>query len=332
MPKWAEMVVLAVVGLVLTGAVMVYAKFSTQRRVDKSLTAGAPAAGSASSDPHAIEGSPPTAGPSTEDIERAAAKAVTSATLTPPPAPPEREMGPPEAAMVVPKGPAPPRQEEPIETSQTLIGPPLAAAPDPEELAGVKLEDEAGEEKGELDAELEPEEEKTKAVVAKKQEGAKPGSKAELALLQDAQRSLRRLHQLKLRTDVSPAASLEEAARLKRVLNQLDPKTRAHVQAAIDKGYNARNRAPDIVGSLDGSAVKAVRPQDRPVGVDDRPSDVKALHSRITGLRQRLGVKTPSAPSGSGVQPQALPSASPAALPSSGGQGGGLPSVQPTAY
>ncbi len=326
MPRWAEIVVLMVIGLVVTVGIMVYAKYTTQEKTSQTQASASSTvsleAPTASSDSQSLE-----------EVDRAAAKAVANARLSPPEVEPKSktvlasEMGPPLAAMSTPP---PPPMVVPVPTTEPRaerVGPPLAVAPKP---TGPVDELEPATESNELDEPLEADEEKA-SVTAKKAKSVAPGSEAELAVLLRAQKSLRRLHALKLRGDVAPAASQEEARRLTLLLNQLAPKTRAQVQALIDKGYNARNRRIDLVGKAGAAAVQSHDLADRQLGkFKDTPSDVRAIRARIESLRGRLGLRAAPAPPGGGVNASSIPSVAPSTLPQVGAQG--LPSVQPSSY
>jgi len=328
------MIVIAVIGVVLVGALMVFAKYRTQRVTPTASNTPATTTTDAPAETAPKKAQPPAKKALTvAELDRvtdlAVARAVTSPSTEPDPeSAPTAAPAPPEAAgpdglpelstdvaIKLSTGPAPPI---PAEGGAAVAEGAEAAEGEPAD----------GEENPDDEEKPEAEEEKPEAKPVKPLGVVKSGTKEELVLLLKAERTLKRLHALRLRTDIAPEVRLAEGRRLSAILRQLPEGTRREMEAYIDAGFDKlaeeRGRAP-VAGE---NGAKAVGGDEREAGkFDGRPDDLKQVNERIGKLSQRLGVQAPapSPPGAGGINPSSLPAAR-TVNPTT--QGGGLPSVQ----
>jgi len=337
MPRWAEAVSLATVAIIAVVALLVYAKFTTSK-VQKQASAAADKNEELVKEAQTIPDAPAIQiERETTPADRAAARAAAeraaldrakvrvatdtpealpspgpTANEKPAPEPPEGLMGPPvEAAGGVVADAA----DSTVPETEPFVGPPIEARGGNAAYAQ-QMDEEAAKTVEEMV------EDKAPAPYT----GIVPGSAEELALVEDAQASLERLYNLRLRPDVAPDVAEKEAAKLQSIIDRLPPKTARSLHELIEKGYNRRLR-----GETDaGKAAEAASLQDAEAGrVDDAPKDVRALRDQTRKMRQRLGA--PGRPRPATTRPTVNPTRLPAAKPSNvktGGGAGGLPSVK----
>jgi hypothetical protein len=340
MPRWAEAISLATIAIVAVVALLVYAKFTTQKAKKRASAAvesneSLLAASRSIPDIPPIEIDTPRRPRSINmsDIDRAAVRVATgeapveatvealpspgpSASKKPDPAvPPETVVGPPlDASNLVIHGPPASVAVAPVEKA-LFMGPPAHAAGGDADTLREAAEKTALEVAGTT-----PDEPETSP------SGVKPGSVEELALVEQAQSTLEKLHNLRLRSDIAPAVALHESEKLEEIMSKLPPETARELQSLIQNGYNKRitddpNGGPLAAASSDVRAAESGR-------YDDTPSDVAALRKRNRALRQKLGapgrVRPVTRPQ---VNPSQLPTAKPQGLKTDRRQGS-LPSVQ----
>ena len=285
MPRWAEGLIIIVVGIVLTIGLMVYAKWSSRPpAADVAASPGpAPAAAGATAPAEA----PP---PGTLLAERPPPRSSASPTRVAPS--PAVEAAPTLGAPVAFALPVAPPVPAP-ELARVPYGPP---APE-----GYPPEEKAPEPPPELGA---------------APEGAARGSKEELALLEATGRALEVLHNLRLRTDVPPAAAEAEAKKLADLLQQLSPETRKEVRKVIAEGYGRRMKGASNDDDLSQRGAEAAEVQRSEAGqVDDTPSDLKTLNLRIAALREQLKIRPTPEPVNAREEPPANAREVPASAP-----------------
>ena len=362
MPRWAEMIVIAVIGIVLTGAIMVYAKFSSQKAreaaeaqnrnvsTESSPTALTTAVVKPTSPPGEAERSVPTLAEVEAAAEAATQRLQESTEEGAEPEEPEEPRG--TTVAPAPTGvPAP--AEGPGNTEPTgsvpiampeVVGDnaeaPAAgeALPTEEEaaaLTGADGEPEGAEEGegAEEEEEEEPEEPESQGVAAAGEPAPVPrGSREELLLLAQAERTLQQLHRLRLHQTAglrARDAARQHAEKIQTIMAQLPEETRREMQAWIDSGYNAQVQGvSETEGSVGGAQGAEIG--DREMGrVDDRPGDVRSLGNRIDSLSNQLGAERPRTRGPAPVvNPRNLPSARATSVSTSRSQGS-LPSIQP---
>ncbi|MFT5431471.1 MAG: cell division septum initiation protein DivIVA [Myxococcota bacterium] len=336
MPRWAEAISLATIAIVAVVALLVYAKFTTQKAKKRASAAvesnkALLAASRSIPDIPPIEIDAPRRprSNSLSDIDRAAVRVATSkapvealpspgpsASKKPAPAvPPKTVMGPPlEASNLATHGPPASVAIAPAVAS-LFMGPPAHAAGGDADTLRAAAEKTALEVAG-----TKPEKAENPST------GVKPGSAEELALVERAQSTLEKLHNLRLRSDIAPAVALQESEKLQEIMSKLSPETARELQSLIENGYNKRitadpNGGPVAAAAGDIRAAESGR-------YDDTPSDVRALRERNRALRQKLGAP-------SQVRPVTRPQVNPSTLPAAKPQGlttdrrrGSLPSVE----
>ena len=339
MPRWAEMIGIVTVGLLLTGSIMVYAKWTNQRARERaSAPADSPPAPAIAAATLPSE-KPRT--PSASEVDAAARRAMSQV---------GRKTAPPRVAPVM--APVPAETGEP-----TLPLPSLGPGLDPNEPPPKPVRSVQDELADLVDAHVGITDDTEGVIMAivdgapvpppvaedeKKPDAAalsrvKRGSKAELVLLQKAEQALEDLYSMRLTRTRTPAAAEERRKELAAVMNQLPPATRQELQTWLDSGYNTARRPPGA-GSPYQDGAAGVAPGQRAVGTDDTPADVLRLRSRIGSLTRTHGpVAAPARPTRPPVNPSNLPSAAPPARPASlpattpsGGQAGaqkGIPSL-----
>jgi hypothetical protein len=327
-PRWAEMVVIAVIGVVLIGALMVYAKYKTQRDTPPptSVVAGSSVkpAPEPSSAVVATTRKPTTRKPTTvEDVELAAAMAVQTTVVTKPtaavdpaPAAPTAAAlaGLPAAVRVVAAdsgtsgdGDTSGGSDAPGDNATVGIAAPAEVGGN-DTAAGVAAPTvpEGAQQEGESEG----------GKTAEEKAGAKPkfpagpvkaGTREELLLLAHAERSLKRIQALRLRTDIPPQARINEERRLRAILSRLPEKSRAEMESWIS---GVDQPAPKN-GGLEDAGVGAQNPDEREAGkVDDNNRAVKETSRKVRSLSKRLDTPPPR-PSRPTVNPRALPAARP---------------------
>jgi len=119
--------------------------------------------------------------------------------------------------------------------------------------------------------------------------GVKTNSFAELKLLEQAQRSLLRIHRLRQRYDLPPAMRQREAKRLSQILDKLPPESRKEVRSLIETS----NKRPKQTAQGTVRRARSQNLDDSRFGSDNTPNDVQALRSRIGKLRNKLTTDEP---------------------------------------
>ncbi len=289
MPRWVEMLLMATVGILLLGGILVVAKLTTRPR-EAAPVAEAP--------PQPVAGKyAPVAPPPREPPPM----------ITPQPTMPRSELDNPELR---------PRTLERPETAAKVVvveATPPAPPATRFELAPFATVALQGAVIGLTNVVIliARGEALTPTAEVKPVAGVQAGSKEELALLEAAKTSLEGLHQLRVRLGVAPAQEKAELDKLKAIVDQLPPETKKQVAAAFERGYLARLRGP----GAGGEGVGAADPARAEAGkVDDTPNDVRLLGERVTRLRQRYGATGTEAPRE--AMPSATSSGPPAPTPS----------------
>lgn len=344
MPRWAEMIGIVTVGLLLTGSIMVYAKWTNQRARERaSVPADSPDVAAVAA--VALPSDKPRT-PSASEVDAAARRAMRHVALKA--AASRRSARAAEPAPVM--APVPAETGEPTLPLPSLgpgldpnVPPPQPVRSVQDELADLVdvhaaiTEDTEGVVMAIVDGSPVP---PPVVAEAKRLDAAalsrvKRGSKAELALLQKAEQALEDLYSMRLTRSRTPAVAEERRKELAAVMNQLPPATRQELQTWLDSGYNTARRPPGA-GSPYQDGAAGVAPGQRAVGTDDTPADVLRLRSRIGTLTRTHGpVAAPARSARAPVNPAKIPSAAPPArltsLPAkSPGQGSvqrGIPSA-----
>lgn len=347
MPRWAEMIGLAVIGIVVVGALMVYAKIRTtsQKAAAEAIDAKAraerremPAALAESTEPTAERDKPLSA----VEAEAAAARAVARVNLSAAEpaaaaAPQPRAAKPTPASEVVP----PPdgvktAEAAPVEPGKAGADPAkIEPGDDPEKKpadgqAKVETDGDKTAEAGKAGEEKDDEAEGDKEVRLPTPPQVARGTKEELVLLQKAEASLKRLHMLYLRKDIPPEARSKEERRLRYLVAQLPDESKKAMQTWI-AADNQRFLSTLAAQTPDEAAAKSKDVAEREVGkADDRPNSEKKIEERIEQLQRAIGGAPPAetgTPRPSEAPAQVNPATLPTAPPAVGGPQG-LPSAQ----
>ncbi len=305
MPRWAEMVVIGVIGVVLFGALMVFAKYKLQSNAPPPgpATATAPAATEPPADDS--KATPEKETTSLQDLEAAAAEAVSATSVSPPPTESTPQPAPvPTVAptAVAEPGPAAPAAEAtvapPADPAVALETDTVGEAPGTEGVAAPAVPDGV-------------DEAKAKEGLEKRKQPVKPGSREELLLLAEAERTLRRLKGLRLRTDIPPAAREQVQARLDAIMDRLPDESRKEMEAWIAQSQPRDERpAGEPVEAGEASTITN-EIDDRKLGTDDTPAAERNVKNKVDKLSSQLGVKRPNTtpPSYGKVNPTILPAA-----------------------
>jgi hypothetical protein len=291
MPRWAEILVIVGVAVVVAFAILVISRLRTQDTV-QALSAPDPALVRARAIPSLpadlldVSALPPPR-PSGE-LEAALAEAL----------PPGLEVAAASLSPTVGSQPGQPAapQALPLRASPALALSDVTGPPPPPDGAASDAEAPSDVEEPN-DAETVDATDAALAVVVSRdavsaiEAPVPPGSHEELVLLRAAEEALARLHAVRLRGDVPRQTTLDEAKRLEAILSRLPEGRRQELNALLDRGYR---RVGTVEVGPDGVAVV------RGVGLgnteaDDRPGDLRGVSDSVRALERKLGV-TPTAP------------------------------------